>query len=712
MEQLTQNLKDGTMQLLEVPFPALSKGCVLVRNHYSLISAGTEGKSVKDARLSYIGKAKARSDELKKVIDAAKTHGWLNTYNMVMNKLEAPSSLGYSCAGEIIDVAQDVNEFVIGDLVACGGNSAAHSEVVAVQKNLCVKIDPKVDLKHACFTTIGAIALQGIRQADLRLGENCVVIGLGLVGQLTLQMLNASGVKIIGIDIDKNQVQLARNNFADLALDRGTEGIEKIINEFTGGYGTDAVIITAGTSSLDPVDLAGELCRKKGKVVIVGAVPTGFKRSNYFKKELDLRMSCSYGPGRYDLEYEEKNLDYPIGYVRWTENRNMQAFAELLKENKLNLDPLITHAFDFQNAPDAYRMILDQSEPFTGIVLKYNVQKILKKNINLAPVPKSSGNPGVAFIGAGSFAQNILLPAVKNYSEFIGIATARPNNSRYIADKYGFKYCAASGEELIADNQVNTVFIVTRNDSHARFVMESLKQHKNVYVEKPLCLNLDELDEIKDLYDVAKVHLMVGFNRRFSPHVLKLIPKLREKNIPVAINYRINAGVVPHDSWEHDKDMGGGRILGEVCNFIDLAAHIAGSPAASLSANSMMDALHHNDTLNINIVFENGSIANISYFSNGNKKLTKEVIEIFHGGSVAVIDDFKTMIEYGKSVSETKLKQQNKGHSEEVRLFLEAVKKGGPTPIPFNEIYFSTLATFKVIESISRNGERVKIEGI
>jgi predicted dehydrogenase/threonine dehydrogenase-like Zn-dependent dehydrogenase len=710
MEQLAQNLKNGTMQLLEVPFPALSKGCVLVRNHYSLISAGTEGKSVKDARLSYIGKAKARSDEFKKVIDSAKTHGWLNTYNMVMNKLEAPSPLGYSCAGEIIDVAENVNEFVIGDFVACGGNSAAHSEVVAVQKNLCVKIDPKVDLKHACFTTIGAIALQGIRQADLRLGENCVVIGLGLVGQLTLQMLNASGVKIIGIDIDKNQVQLARNNFAELALERGTEGIEKIINEFTGGYGTDAVIITAGTSSLDPVDLAGELCRKKGKVVIVGAVPTGFKRSNYFKKELDLKMSCSYGPGRYDLEYEEKNLDYPIGYVRWTENRNMQAFAELLKENKLYLDPLITHEFDFQNAPLAYKMILDQSEPFTGIVLKYNVQKVLKKSINFAPVPKSSGNPQVGFIGAGSFAQNILLPAVKNNSEFIGIATARPTNSRYIADKYGFKYCAASGEELISDNQVNTIFIVTRNDSHARFVKESLKQHKNVYVEKPLCLNSGELEEIKNLYDAAKVHLMIGFNRRFSPHILKLIPKLRERNTPLAINYRINAGVIPHGSWEHDKDMGGGRILGEVCNFIDTAMHLAGSPVESLSANSMMDALYHNDTLNINIAFENGSIANISYFSNGNKKLTKEIIEVFQGGSVAVIDDFKTMTEYGKSVSETKLKQQNKGHSEEVRLFLEAVKKGNPTPIPFNEIYFSTLATFKVIESISRNGERVKIE--
>ena len=709
MEQLTQNLKDGTMQLLEVPYPVLSKGCILVRNHYSLISAGTEGKSVKDARLSYIGKAKARSDELKKVFETAKVHGWFSTYNMVMNKLKAPSSLGYSCAGEIIDIAQDISEFKIGDLVACGGSGAVHSEVVCVSKNLCVKINPEVDLKHACFTTLGAIALQGIRQADLRLGENCVVIGLGLVGHLTLQMLNASGVKVIGIDIDKNQVQLAQNNFADLSLDRGITGLEKIINEFTGGYGTDAVIITAGTVSLDPVDLAGELCRKKGKVVIVGAVPTGFKRNNYFKKELDLRMSCSYGPGRYDPEYEEKNIDYPIGYVRWTENRNMQAFAELLRLRKLNIDQLITHIFDFQNAPDAYKLILDQSEPFTGMVLKYNIEKILKKSIVLNNNPKQSDNPKVGFIGAGSFAQNILLPAVKGHVEFIGIATARPNNSRYIADKYGFKYCASSGEELLSDNQINTIFIATRNDSHSRFVKASLKQNKNVYVEKPLCINQDELDEIRDLYIAAKVHLMIGFNRRFSPFILKLVPKLREKKMPLAVNYRINAGIVSNDSWEHDRDIGGGRILGEVCNFIDISSYIAGSPIKTLSANPLADALHHHDTLNINIEFENGSIANISYYSNGNKKVPKEVIEIFQGGSVTVINDFKIMTEYEKSVSVTKLKQQDKGHSEEIKLFLEAVKKGNSAPIPFNEIYNSSLATFKVLESISKNGERVKV---
>ena len=707
MEQLTQNLKDGEMQLLEVPFPVLPKGGVLVRNHYSLISAGTEGKSVKDARLGYIGKAKARTEEVKKVFDAAKTHGWLKTYKMVMNKLEALSPLGYSSAGEVIDVAKDVTEFKIGDRVACGGSTAVHSEVVAVSKNLCVKIDDAVDLKFACFTTVGAIALQGIRQADLRLGENCVVIGLGLVGQLTLQMLEASGVKTIGIDIDTNAVQLAKQTAADLALPRNVDAIEKIVSEFTDGYGTDAVIITAGTSSLDPVDLAGELCRKKGKVVIVGAVPTGFKRANYFKKELDLRMSCSYGPGRYDMEYEEKNIDYPIGYVRWTENRNMQAFADLLKQQKVHPGKLITHTFDFEKATDAYQVIIGRSQPFTGIVLKYNVDKKLSRTIQLKENAKSSSKPIVSFIGAGSFAQNILLPIVKEEAEFGGITTARPNNARYIADKYGFRFCASSAKELLEEKNSTTVFIATRNDTHGPYVIEALRHHKHVYVEKPLCIIPEQLDEIKELYNEANVHLMVGFNRRFAPQLVKLIPKLREKQMPVAINYRINAGFIPAGSWEHDSEMGGGRILGEVCHFIDTALFIAGSSYASVSAQVIPDALHHHDSLIVSLGFQNGSIATISYFSNGNKNLAKEHLEIFQAGAVAVIDDFKTMTEYGNSVTEIKLKQQDKGHAAEVRQFLDAVKNGKPTPIPFDEIYLTTRCSFAILESIAKNGERI-----
>lgn len=704
MEQLTQNLKDGKMQILEVPFPALSSGQVLVRNHYSLISAGTEGKTVKDARLSYIGKARARKEEVKKVIDAAKTFGVLNTYKMVMNKLDAPSSLGYSSAGEVIAVASDVKDFAVGDFVACGGNSAVHAEVVSVPVNLCVKVQKEIALEHACFATLGAIALQGIRQADLRLGENCVVIGLGLVGQLTVQMLQASGVKTIGIDIDPRMVTLAYDNGIDLALSRNTEGLENIISEFTGGYGTDAVIITAGTDSLDPIDLAGTLCRKKGKVIIVGAVPTGFKRTNYFKKELDLRMSCSYGAGRYDMEYEELGIDYPYAYVRWTENRNLQAFVELIQSKKINLEKLLTHTFDFAEAPKAYDLIMNKTEPFVGMVLKYNIQKELKKTITLGAKSFSASDVNIGLIGAGSFGQNFLIPAIKNTdAKFVGVVTARPNNARNIADKNGFAFASGNAGDIFSSKDINTVFIATRHDTHAQYVLSAMRNGKNVFVEKPLCMNENELDEIRHAYSKNKSHVMVGFNRRFAPFI-QTIKKTFSHSSPKAINYRINAGVIPADSWIHNPAIGGGRIIGEACHFIDLCMYIAGAPITSLSAQAMSDANNLQDTASIQLAFQNGSIANISYLSNGNKLVNKEYLEVFGAGTVAVIDDFKEMKITGKA--EKKFAgAQDKGHNHEVKAYIDAIKNGKPSPILFDELYISTLATFKVLESIATKGQ-------
>jgi polar amino acid transport system substrate-binding protein len=703
MEQLTQNLKDGKMQLLEVPFPVLSAGQVLVRNYFSLISAGTEGKTVKDARLNYIGKARARKEEVKKVIEAAKTFGVMNTYKMVMNKLDAPSPLGYSCAGEIIAVADDVVDFRVGDFVACGGNSASHSEVVAVPVNLCVKVDSLVPMEHACFTTLGAIAMQGIRQADLRLGENCVVIGLGLVGQLTVQMLNASGVKTIGVDVDERMVQLAQQNGIDLAINRRQEDLENLIFEYTGGYGTDAVIITAGTDSTDPVDLAGALCRKKGKVIIVGAVPTGFKRASYFKKELDLRMSCSYGPGRYEMDYEELGIDYPYGYVRWTENRNMQAFVDLLKNKKLNLEKLVTHTFGFKDAPKAYDLIMNKTEPFVGIVLKYDLRKELKSTIKIADKKYHSSHVNVGMIGAGSFGQNFLIPAIKSAGgNFIGVSTARSNNARNIADKNNFNYAAGNVNEIFSDKHINTVFIVTKHDTHAPYVMEAMQHGKNVFVEKPLCMTIQQLEEIKEAYQKSKVHLMLGFNRRFAPFIQTLKQSMSD-SAPKAIHYRINAGAIPADHWIQNKELGGGRIIGEVCHFIDLCMYIAGSPITSVSANAIDDAQKHNDTLVINLSFTNGSVANISYFSNGNKLVSKEYLEVFGSGIIGIVDDFKELKIYGKSEKKYS-SAQDKGHNGEVAAFCEAIKKGKPTPISFDEIYTSTLATFKVLESVAMKG--------
>jgi polar amino acid transport system substrate-binding protein len=708
MDQLTQDLKKGHMQILEVPFPALSKGQVLVRNHYSVISAGTEGKTVSDARKGYIAKAGVRQKEVKQVIDSIKTRGLSETYKTVMNKLEAPSALGYSSAGEVIAIGEGVSGFKVGDRAACAGSTAVHADVVAVPVNLCVNVPKQVDLKHAALAAIAAIALQGLRQANLRLGENCIVIGLGLIGQITVQLLNAGGITSIGIDIKEEQVRLARQNNTHLALNRNNQNIEETILHHTHGIGADAVIITASSSSTDPIELAGKLCRKKGKVIIVGAVPTGFSRTDYYKKELDLRMSCSYGPGRYDPQYEIHGHDYPIGYVRWTENRNMQAYIDLLAKNKLNIDLLISHVFDLSDAPEAYRMILERSEPFCGILIRYDIEKELKSKVILKEKSFPPAEPNVGLIGAGSFAKNVLLPRMKGLCNLVGTAAAHGNNARYAADKYGFNYCTDKADEIIADENIDTVFIATRHNLHAEFVIKALEKGKNVFVEKPLALTAKELEEIKEVYhSLLTTHhspprLMVGFNRRFSPHMLK-VKSLFLPQQPKAMNFRINAGTLPKDHWAHDPEIGGGRIIGEVCHFIDLALYIAGSNITSVYANALKEPGSLNDTLVINLAFENGSIANISYFSNGSKQVPKEYFEIFCNGHTVIIHDFKTMEIYGKSFSRMKLRTQDKGHKKELSLFFDSIRNGKQSPIPFDDIYHSTAVTFSIIESLHTN---------
>jgi predicted dehydrogenase/threonine dehydrogenase-like Zn-dependent dehydrogenase len=705
MEQLIQRLKDGKMELMEVPFPSVLPGHLLIRNHFSVISPGTEGKTVKDARLSYLGKAKARQEEVKKVITTAKSHGVIKTYNMVMNKLEAYSPLGYSCAGEVIAMADDVSGFQIGDLVACGGNTAGHSEVVAVPKNLCARIPEGAPLKYAAFTTMGAIALQGIRQSELKLGESCLVIGLGIIGQLTVQLLNAAGVKPIGIDVDEEQVAMMKSSGAHFVYNRNRPDLEEIVKNHTNGFGVDSVIIAASTSSTDPVDLAGQLCRKKGKVVIVGAVPTGFSRKNYFKKELDLRMSSSYGPGRYESNYEEKGLDYPIGFVRWTENRNMEAFLQLIADQRLNLDALITHEFDFEKATDAYQLILEKSEVVGGVVLKYNIERPLKKEVKSGRRAEKKDSVRIGLIGAGSFAQNFLLPALKGKAELIGVATARPTNSKYVADKYGFEFCANDASSLIQNEELNTIFIATRHNTHAQFVIEALKAGKNVYVEKPLCLTEEELTDIKRAYEESNGLLMVGYNRRFASFTGKALEFLGN-DLPKSINYRINAGQLPSDHWVHDPEVGGGRIIGEACHFIDLVQHLTKSQIKSVSANQLRTNPNLNDNALISMELEDGSIANVSYFSNGSKAVAKEYLEIFCGAKTAIIDDFKKLTLAAKSAKYSKA-EQDKGYSAEMVEFTKAIREGAACPIRFEEIYLSSLASIKVLESLRKGGEKV-----
>jgi polar amino acid transport system substrate-binding protein len=699
MKQLTQQLKNGRMEIIEVPAPSVERGKVLVKNYFSVISAGTEGKTVSDARLGYIAKAKSRKKELMAVIEMAKTQGLWNTYKIVMNKLEAPSTLGYSAAGEVIAVGDDITDIKVGDFVACAGLEACHAEVISVPYNLCVKVNKSENIKAASFVALGAIALQGVRRAECKVGENVLVIGLGTLGLLTIQFLNASGCNAFGMDIDEWAASKALENGAFAAYPRSKAGIEGLFMEQTQGIGFDSIIITAGTSSLDPINFAGRLCRRKGKVVIVGAVPTGFNREDYYKKELDLLMSTSYGPGRYDKNYEEKGMDYPIGYVRWTEKRNMQAFIELIESGKVDLSKIITHTFNLNDAPKAYDIILNHTEKYSGMVLAYNNDINLEKTVSINSAV-TSGKGNVGFIGAGSFAQNMLLPNVSKISNMVGVATSHGNTSFYVAKKFGFNKATTDYNEILNNKDIDTVFIATRHNSHCEYVKKSLEAGKHVFVEKPLCLNANELDEIKSIYqNHTNQNLLVGFNRRFSPFAQK-INKMLVPAQKKAINIRVNAGSIPPDHWIQDPEIGGGRIIGEACHFVDLAMFLAQSKIKTVYANAMNDAQNLLDTVNINLSFENGSVANISYFANGSKRVPKERIELFADGMTITIDDFSKMQIADKSVKKMKLSGQDKGHKNEVEAFINSVKKGEPSPISFEDIYMVTKASFAVIESI------------
>jgi predicted dehydrogenase/threonine dehydrogenase-like Zn-dependent dehydrogenase len=713
MKQLTQKLKNGQMQVIEVPPPLLRSGMVMVRNHYSLISAGTEGSTVQAARKSLIGKVKERPQQVKQVFELLKQKGPVQTYRSVMKRLDAYSPLGYSSAGEVIKVAQDVRGFSNGDLVACGGAGYAnHAEIGAVPANLCVKLPEDADLKKAAYNTLGAIALQGIRQADLEIGECCAVIGLGLIGQLTCLILRAGGIKVLGIDINQKTVDIAREHCADLAFVRDEFGLTKEIDEFTNGIGVDAVIITAAADTVDPVNFAGKISRKRGRVVIVGDVPTGFDRESYYRKELELRMSCSYGPGRYDSNYEEKGIDYPVGYVRWTENRNMKAFQELVHSGKIAMDYLTTHIYDLEQAPHAYNLILKKYEPYLGILIEYRGEKpVLQKKIQISPHPSVlSPHPSIniAFIGAGNYAMSYLLPNVPKDEDVVlqGVMTTSGTSSRKIAEKYKFEFCTSDESDIFGNDNINTIFIATRNNTHTEYVIKGLKADKNVFVEKPLCTTIQELRKIGRWYEQTLKSersrtLMVGFNRRFSP--LTEIVRERIGDGPMAMIYRINAGLIPSDSWIQDKDIGGGRIIGEICHFVDFITFVNGSLPEHVFATAMHDPKDINDTVNVSLKFKNGSIGTISYISNGSKALFKEYIEVYREGITAIIKDFRELEIYGNGKRfKKKLFSQDKGQKKMVKTFIESVKNGKPAPISFEEIYAVTLTTFRIVESIRR----------
>ena len=705
MKQVIQNFKTGELYVDDVPLPSLSEGMVLIENHFSLISAGTERGTVKVAQANLINKARQRPDLVAQVIQNIKKEGLKATISKVKSKLDSLKALGYSTAGTVISSMDTNGVFKPGDRVACAGvDYASHAEIVAVPQNLVVKVPDEVRFEDAAYTTLGAIAMQGIRQAETVIGEKVCVIGLGLLGQITCQLLQANGCAVFGLDLSESFVGIANKYSADKAMLRNDPNLRAACDNFTNGHGFDTVIITAATQSNDPIELAGDLCRKKGKVVVVGVVPMDIPRDpNYYRKEIDIKMSCSYGPGRYDVNYEENGQDYPYAYVRWTEQRNMETFLDLLAREYINLKPLTTHVIDIADAEKAYDIILGKvKEPHIGILLRYSENETKARSVvTLAGKPLSQVN--AAFIGAGSFAQSYLIPNVKaSGASLDGVVTSRGITAKNVANKFGFNFCSSAVNDVLGKQEVNTIFIATPHNSHAELTMQSLQAGKAVFVEKPLAINTDQLQEVIETKKKHNHPLMVGFNRRFAPVSIQVKKEFASAGEPIVMNMRINAGMIPKDNWLQQKDVGAGRIIGEMCHFIDLMQFFTGSEPVRVFAECIStsnDKITPADNISIVVKFKDGSVGNLTYLANGDKGMPKELIEVFGGSRIGVINDFRDGLIY-KSGKTVKLKSSGKGHKEEVDAFIGALKAGQESPISFRSICLTTLTTFKIHDSL------------
>jgi polar amino acid transport system substrate-binding protein len=710
MKQVLQNRKTGRPFVGEMPVPALLKGRVLVRTVASLISAGTERASVELVSKGLVKEARQRPDLVKAVVAKVKSEGLLNTFASVREKMAASQALGYSAAGIVAAVADDVTEFQVGDRVACAGvGYASHAEVLSVPKNLCAHLPEGVSFESGAYGTLGAIALQGVRLAEPTLGESVVVIGLGLVGQLTVQLLKANGCRVFGLDLDQSRVALALELGADkVAI--SDETAAKDIEAWTRGNGADAVLITAATDSNQPIELAARVSRLKGRVIIVGMTGMDIPRQPFFSRELKLIISMSYGPGRYDPEYEEKGHDYPLPYVRWTEKRNIESFLELIGEKRLNVERLTTHRFPIAEADRAYQLISGElQEPNLGVVLNYDPEAEVARKVSLGVAStqarKSEKSIAVGVIGAGGYVPAMLLPHFKNEGvEFRSIATATGISAHDVGKRFGFAYAVSSAEEVLDDASVNLVVIGTRHGTHAELTRAALERNKHVFVEKPLALNDEELDSVLQLAKGSSTKLMVGFNRRFSPLARRAVEFFKNCETPLSILYRVNAGRIPKEHWTQDPEEGGGRIVGEVCHFIDFMQYLTGAPpvyvyAESISARSskIVDA----DSIFITLRFADGSNGSVAYLSEGDKGLAKERVEIFGAGRVFVLDDFRraTLYRDGREEQVT-LKAQDKGQQEQVRAVCASVLEGGPLPISLDELAATSRATFRVLDSL------------
>lgn len=715
MKQVTLNYRTNELRVLGVPRPTVLPMHVLVRTMFSAVSVGTEGMKVTRASKGMLAMARERPDQVRQLLRTARSEGAVAAYRKAMNRLDAPNPLGYSLSGVVEAIGEGVTEVRVGDRVACAGEGiAVHAEFVLVPKNLCVRVPDEVPMHHAAFTTIGAIAMQAVRQSAATLGETVGVIGLGVVGQLAAQILRAAGCRVVGIDVDSRKCAVA-SELGIVALPRDAESLERDVLAATQGRGLDAVLVTAATPSSDPVQLAISLCRDRATLVVVGIVGIDIPFEKAVRKELQVRLSRSYGPGRYDPAYETHGVDYPIGYVRWTEQRNMESFLALVAQGALQLEPIISDRVPLENAPEAYAKVKDRgSAHVLGVVFEYPSEPREAERVITRRTSASAAvdRVRIGVIGAGNFARGTLLPVLKTISgvELRGVANATGLSARFAADRFDFGYCATDPLQVLDDADVDLVIIATRHDSHASLAIEAMRRGKAVFVEKPLALTSDELRGVVDAQRETGGRLMVGFNRRFARATTEIVDLVRARRQPMIINYRVNAGFLAAEHWLHDPRIGGGRIAGEACHFIDWMRAVVGAPIRTVSAVAMAnDGAYRDDNVIAQFAFDDGSIGTLTYCANGNSGRAKEFAEVFCGGSMAVLDDYRSVTTYLNDRRRVaKSAKQDKGHAAELRLLIDAVRSGAALPIPFEESVEATDATLAVIESM-RSGLRIDL---
>lgn len=698
MKQLVQEYKSRQTALIDVPAPQVSAGCVLIQTTRTLVSLGTERMVVEFGNSSLIEKAQNNPAMVKQVIEKVKSEGLLSTIETVKDKLNKPASLGYCNVGKVVAVGKGVTDYKIGDRVASNGN---HAEYVCVPKNLVAHIPDSVSDEEAAFTVIGSIALEGIRLQDTHLGDNIVVIGLGLIGQIAVQLLKASGCNVIGVDFDQKKVDMA-NSFGITAINpsKGADPI-KFVEEFTNGVGADGVLITASSKGDDIIHEACVMSRKRGKVVLVGVVGLNIDRNDFYAKELTFQVSCSYGPGRYDEEYEQRGHDYPIGYVRWTENRNFNAILNAIANRQIDVKSLISEEVELDNFMEIYGDM--RKEGSIASILKFPENSVYAESIKLDDSKFVPTKGVMGIVGAGGFTQGIVLPALVRANANVKYVSAKTNglSARVAAKKVKAEIATTDYTQIIKDPEVDLVLCTTRHDLHARMIVESLNAGKSVFVEKPLCVNQEQLDSIVEAYSKAQRNqtVSVGFNRRFSPYAVKM--KELIGNGPVNIVATMNAGFIPKDFWVHDMEVGGGRIIGEACHYIDLCSYLTGSEVESVCVNYLGNIPEDNcDNMSILLRYKNGSNAVVNYWANGSKDYPKERIEAHSQGKTLVIDNWKKLQGYGTKWFSKMDKGLQKGHREEFALLNDRIKNGGDPLIPFELLVNTTKATFACLESM------------